>query len=67
MSYFLEPYGHNKNKIKVELDLSNYARKPHLKGTTDIDKSKFTKKNDLSTLKAQVDKTKCRSTKSCFN
>ena len=60
MSYFLEPYGHNKNKIKAELDLSNYARKPHLKGTTDNDKSKFTKKNDLSTLKAQVDKSKCR-------
>ena len=26
MSYF-PPYGHNKNKIKVELDLSNYATK----------------------------------------
>ena len=22
MSYFLEPYSHNKNKIQVELDLS---------------------------------------------
>ena len=27
MSYFPEPYTRNKNKIKVELDLSNYATK----------------------------------------
>ena len=27
MSYFLEPYTHSKNKMKVELDLSNYAKK----------------------------------------
>ena len=25
MGYFLTPYSHNKKKIKVELDLSNYA------------------------------------------
>ena len=25
MSYFPEPYTHGKNKIKVELDLYNYA------------------------------------------
>ena len=27
MSYFPEPYSHSKNKIKIELDLSNYATK----------------------------------------
>ena len=27
MSYFPEPYTRSKNKIKVELDLYNYARK----------------------------------------
>ena len=31
MSYFPEPYSINKIKIKVELDLSNYATKSHLK------------------------------------
>ena len=30
MSYF-PPYGHSKNKIEVELDLSNYATKSDLK------------------------------------
>ena len=27
MSYFPEPYTYNENKIKVGLDLPNYARK----------------------------------------
>ena len=31
MTYYQEPYGHRKNKIKVELDLSNYATKSNLK------------------------------------
>ena len=31
MSSFPEPYTHSKNKIKVELDLSNYATKFDLK------------------------------------
>ena len=30
MSYF-PPYGHSKNKIEVELDLSNYATKLDLR------------------------------------
>ena len=30
MSYFPEPYTYSKNKIKVELDLSNYAIKSDL-------------------------------------
>ena len=32
MSYIPEPYTHIKNKIKVDLDLSNYAIKSDLKG-----------------------------------
>ena len=31
MSYFLEQYTQSKNKIKVELDLSNHATKSNLK------------------------------------
>ena len=27
MNYFVEPYSHKKNNTKVELDLSNYAKK----------------------------------------
>ena len=36
MSYFTEPCPRSKNKIKVELDLSNYVTKSGLKGTTGI-------------------------------
>ena len=32
MNYFPEPCSHSKTKIKVELDLSNYATKFNLKG-----------------------------------
>ena len=31
MSYLPESYSHNKNKIKVELDLSNDEPRSHLK------------------------------------
>ena len=32
MNYIPEPYTRSKNKIKVDLDLSNYAIKSDLKG-----------------------------------
>ena len=31
MSYYPQPYSHNKNKIKIELDLSNLATKSDIK------------------------------------
>ena len=37
ISYVPEQYIHNKNKIKVELDLSNYVTKSDLKKVTGID------------------------------
>ena len=43
MSYFPKPQA-NKNKIEVELDLSNYAPKSHLKNTTAVDISQFPEK-----------------------
>ena len=43
MNIFSEPYSHSKNKIKVELDLSNYATKPDLRGVTGNDKLKCAK------------------------
>ena len=43
-------------KVKVELDLSNYATKIDLKNVTGIDTSSFSKKFDLANLKSDVDK-----------
>ena len=43
-------------KVKVELDLSNYATKADLKNATGVDTSKFAKKADLASLKSEVDK-----------
>ena len=37
ISYVPEQYIHYKNKIKVELDLSNYVTKSDLKKVTGID------------------------------
>ena len=39
--YFAESYIRSKNKVKVELDLSNYATKSDLKNATGVDTSKF--------------------------
>ena len=44
MSYFPESYSHNKNKLKAELDLSNYATKPDLTNATGADTSNLLKK-----------------------
>ena len=43
-------------KVKVELDLSNYATKADLKSATGVDTSDFTKNTDLNNLKSDVDK-----------
>ena len=44
-------------KVKIELDLSNYATKADLKNATGVDTSKFAKKKvDLANLKSNVDK-----------
>ena len=43
-------------KVKVELDLSNYATKSGLKDATGIDTSNFAKKVDLASLKSEVDR-----------
>ena len=43
-------------RMKIELDLSNYAIKADLKNTTGVDTSKFAKKVDLPSLKSEVDK-----------
>ena len=56
MNYFPVPDSYRKSKIKVELDLSNYATKFDLKVATRIDTLKFAKKTDGASLKLDVDK-----------
>ena len=43
-------------KVKVELDLSDYAAKADLENATGVDTSGFAKKTDSANLKSDVDK-----------
>ena len=43
MSYF-PPYSYSKNKIEIELALSNYPTQSDLKNATGVDASQFAKK-----------------------
>ena len=43
-------------KVKVELDLLNYATKAYLKNAAGVDTLKFAKIIDLTCLKSNVDK-----------
>ena len=53
--YFPKPKSLGSN-VKVELNLSNYARKTDLGNATGIDTSDFPKKTDLANLKFDADK-----------
>ena len=53
--YFPEPKSSG-GKVKVDLDLPNYATKADLKNATGVDTAKFAKKVDLASLKSNVDK-----------
>ena len=53
--YFLEPKSLGK-RVKVELEMSNYATKIELKNVTGFDMSKVAKKIDVANLKYNVDK-----------
>ena len=50
------PYRSHGGDIKVELDLSNYARKTDLENVTHVDVSSFASKTNLASLKNEVDK-----------
>ena len=56
MSCSPEPYTRSKNKIKVELNLANYAAKSDFKKPKGADTSNFVKKVDLASLKLDVQK-----------
>ena len=53
--YFLEPKSLGK-RVKVELEMSNYATKIELKNVTGFYMSKVAKKIDVANLKYNVDK-----------
>ena len=53
--YFPETKSSGK-KVKVELDLSNYATKTNLKNATGVDTWNFSKKLDLANLKSNIEK-----------
>ena len=54
ISYF--PARYSKSKIKIDLDLSNYATKCALKNATVVDTSDCAKKYGLANLKSDIDK-----------
>ena len=56
MSEYFPPYNNSINKIKVELDLRNYATKDDVKNITHVDASDFASKTNLAALKTEVDK-----------
>ena len=56
MSYYPKPDSHIRHKIKVVLDLSNYATKKELDHATGIDTSDLATKKGFIALKAEVDK-----------
>ena len=56
MSYYPEADSHIRDKVKVVLDLSNYATKKELEHATGIDTADVFAKKYFVALKAQVDK-----------
>ena len=52
---FPEPKSFGK-RVRIELNLPNYATKADLKNVTGVDTSKFAKKIDLASLKSNADK-----------
>ena len=56
MSYYPELDSHIRNKVKVILDLSNYATKKESEHATGIDTSVLAAKKDYISLEAKFDK-----------
>ena len=56
MSYYPEPDIHSRDKVKVLLELSNYATKKELDHAVGVDISDLSTKKDFIVLKDEVDK-----------
>ena len=55
MSEYFPEQNSSGGRVKVELDLPNYATKADFKKAAGVDASKFAKKIDLASLKPKVD------------
>ena len=64
--YFPEPQSPGE-RVKDELDLSNYAAKTYLKNEACFDPSNVAKKVDLARLKSNVDKLDIDKLRKCTN
>ena len=56
MSYYPKPDNHIRDKVKLVLELSNYATKKELEHATGNDTSDLAAKKDFTVLKDEVDK-----------
>ena len=56
MSQYFPELTSSGGRVKVKLDLSNYATKADLKNAIGVDTSKFAKKVDLANVKSNADK-----------
>ena len=56
MSYYGEPDSHIRDKVKVVIDLLNYATKTELDHAASIYTTDLAAKKDFMTLKGKVDK-----------
>ena len=54
--YFPKPFRSSGQNINVKVDLSNYATKTDLNSLTHVDTSSFALKENLASLKTEVDK-----------
>ena len=60
MSQYFPPYNNSSEKIKVELDLSNYATKNDIKDITHVDTSSYALKTNLITEVDNIDTDKLK-------
>ena len=56
MSYYPEEDSHIRDKVKLVLDLPNYAAEKELEHATGVDTSNFAAKKGFIALKTEVDK-----------
>ena len=54
MSFHSEPSSHIRDKVKVVLDLSNYATKKELTNAAGVDTSNLAAESDFIALEAEV-------------
>ena len=65
MGYYPKPYSYSRNKIKIELKLSNSATKPEVNKANEVDPSELAKLADSVSLQSDVDKLDTDKLKHC--